>query len=377
MGYRIPMRMLAGVATIALIAACSQAAAPSPAAPTTTPSSTPAKAPVAYKQVGTINITPKDTESFDVLLIDPKTHALYVADRTTKGVDVIVNEKFVTTVGGMVGVAPKSADSGPNGLVLVPDMNQIWAGDGDSTIKVVDLKSNTVTATIKVGGKHRTDEGAYDPKDKIVMFANDSDDPPFVTFVSATDQKILGKLEFPGADGLEESFFDDSTGMFWLSVPKSKDNKEGAVVQIDPKAMKVTKTYPEKGCESNGIAPGPNSVLLLVCNGDAINDGFKASTQFMDLKTGTIVGSVPAGGGDLAVYDDSTKSFLVADSNMTSDGTKSGTAAPAVTVIDGSKYSILQQIPTAKSAHSIAIDTSNHHIYVPVPGKGIWIFAAQ
>src|SRR5579859_504066 len=141
--------------------------------------------------------------------------------------------------------------------------------------------------------------------------------------------------------------------------------------------MKVTKTYPEKQCESNGIHPGPNGVLLLVCNGDAIADGFKASTQFMDLKTGNIVGSVPAGGGDLAVYDDTTGAFLVADSNMTSDGTKAGTPAAAVVVIDGAKMSLLQQIPTAKSSHSIAIDTSNHHIYVPVPNKGIWILAAQ
>lgn len=386
MGDRIPTRVLAAVTTIALLAGCGQAAAPSPspavssaATPTTAPTAaaSPTKAAPAYKQIGTINITPKDTDSFDVSLVDPKTHTLYLADRTTKGVDIIQNEKYVKTVAGMVGVAAKSDDSGPNGLVLLDDMGQLWAGDGDSTIKVIDLKTQAVTATIKLGGKHRTDEGAYDAKDKIVMFANDSDDPPFVTFISASDQKILGKLDFAGADGLEESFYDSGTGLFWLSVPKSKDNKDGAVVTIDPKTMKITKTYPETGCESNGIEPGPNNVLLLVCNGDAIKDGFKASTQFMDMKTGKTVGSAPAGGGDLAVYDDSTKAFLVADSNMTSDGTKSGSAAPAVVVIDGAKYSILQQIPTAKSSHSIAIDTSNHHIYVPVPSKGIWILAAQ
>src|SRR5579859_4335288 len=197
MGDRIPKRILAALSVGALLAACGQAAAPSasPApsatvaattAPTVAPS--PTKAPVAYKQIGTINITPKDTASFDVALVDPKTHTLYLADRTTKGVDVIVNEKYVTTAAGMIGVAPKSSDSGPNGLVLVPELNQIWAGDGDSTIKVVDLKTNAVTATIKLPGKHRTDEGAYDPKDKIVMFANDSDDPPFVSFVSTADQ---------------------------------------------------------------------------------------------------------------------------------------------------------------------------------------------
>ena len=381
MSSRLTSRIASLLATTLFAAACGGTAAPSPSvaptvAATAQPTAAPTKAPATYSKIGNIDL-PTQSASFDVFLIDTKTHTLYLADRTSKGVDVIVNEKFVRTIGGMVGVGKSSKLSGPNGLVLVPDLNQLWVGDGDSTVKVVDLGSNAVIATIPTGGKNRVDEGAYDPKDKIVMIANDAEDPPFVTFFSTSDRKIIGKLDFPGADGLEESIWDDANGVFWLSVPKTKANPGGSVVAIDPKTMKVTKTFVEKDCESNGIAPGPKDVLLLVCNGDAIADGFKASTQLMDLKTGSIIGSVPVGGGDLAAYNPSDGHYYVADSNMTSDGTKAGTATPVLLIIDAASFKVLQTIPTAKSAHALVVDTTNSHIYVPIPDKGIAIFATQ
>jgi DNA-binding beta-propeller fold protein YncE len=372
MGERTPTRILAALSTVALLTACGQAAAPtaSPvataaatsAAPSPTVAATPTKAPAAYSVSGTIHITPKDTNSFDVSLVDPATHTLYIADRTNKGVDEIVNEKFVRTVGPMVG---------PNGLILLPDMQQIWAGDNDSTVKIVDLKTNTITKTIPTGGKKRADEGAYDQKDGIVMIANGDDSPPFITFINAKTDAVIGKLDLPDADGIEYSFFDDASGMFWQSVPSTKENKQGEVVQIDPKTMKIVKTLPEKECMSNGLAVGPSGNMLLVCNGDAIKAGLKAQTQIVKMSDLSVVATVPVGGGDLAVYDQKLNAYFVADSNMTSDGTKAGTAAPVLLIIDASTNKEIQKIPTAKSAHSVAFDPSNDHVYVIIPDKGI------
>src|SRR5713226_6423607 len=241
-------RRLAALFAVAFAMSCGgPAAAPSappassaPAAPAT-PS--PTKAPPTYSKIGTINL-PTQSGSFDVALVDEKTHTLYLADRTSKGVDIIVNEKFVRTIGGMVGAGKSSDVSGPNGLVLLPDLNQLWAGDGDSTVKVIDLATNAIIASISTGGKGRADEGAYDPKHKIVMIGNDSEDKPFETFISATDRKVLGKLEIPGAGGVEEPEFDEANGVFWLSVPTTKANPGGEIDVIDPVTMKITKTYP-------------------------------------------------------------------------------------------------------------------------------------
>jgi DNA-binding beta-propeller fold protein YncE len=46
---------------------------------------------------------------------------------------------------------------------------EVWAGDGDNTVKVVDLETKSVVDTISTGGNHRADELAYDPVDKIIL----------------------------------------------------------------------------------------------------------------------------------------------------------------------------------------------------------------
>lgn len=368
------------LAAVSFLASCAPAAAPSVAPATSAPTvaASPTKASVTYAKIGTIDL-PTQTASFDFMKVDPKSRTLYVADRTNKGVDVIslANEKFVTTIGGFIGLR-KSDDSGPNGLELVPDLNQLWATDGDSTVKVIDLATKSVTASISTGGKRRSDDVAYDPKDKIVMVANDADGTPFVTFISATDRTVLGKLELPGAGGLEGILWDDARGVFWQAVPTSKANPGGEIVLIDPKAMKVTKTYPVKDCYPHGIAFGPRGQMLLGCSGDAIKAGAKAQTLVMDTANGGVVATIAEiGGADIVVYNAADDRYYLALSNMTSDGTKNGTDAPVLAIVDASTNKLLQTLPTKKSAHSVSVDPTTNHVYVPIPGEPIAIFGTR
>ncbi|MDE3103457.1 MAG: hypothetical protein KGJ98_14650, partial [Chloroflexota bacterium] len=230
---------------------------------------------------------------------------------------------------------------------------------------------DTITATLPTGGKKRADEGSYDQKDGIVMIGNGDDKPPFMTFWDVNTDKMLGKLDQPDASGIEYSFFDDSSGMFVQSIPSTKEDPQGEYVTVDPKTMKIVKTIPEKECMSNGMAVGPGGDLLLVCNGDAIKAGFKAQTQIVKQSDGSLVASIPVGGGDIAVYDPKLNAYFVADSNMTSDGTKAGKAAAALLIVDATTNKEIQTIPTAKSAHVVTYDPGNDHIYVIIPGKGI------
>jgi DNA-binding beta-propeller fold protein YncE len=46
--------------------------------------------------------------------------------------------------------------SGPNGVVLIPQLNQLYAGDGYSTVKVVCLEAKAIVATIPVCGTPKT-----------------------------------------------------------------------------------------------------------------------------------------------------------------------------------------------------------------------------
>ncbi len=358
-----------------VLAACAPAAAPAPSA-TATATPAPSPTPAKYARIGTIEV-PGKTVSFDFTAVDAASKTLFLADRTSGGVDVIslATEKYVSTIKGFIGLR-KSDDSGPNGLKLIPDLNQLWATDGDSTVKVIDLGTRSIVATINTGGTKRGDDLAYDPKDKIVMVANDAEATPFITFISAADRKILGKLQLPGAGGLEGMLWDDAKGLFWQSVPTTKTNPGGEIDLIDPKAMKVTQIYPVKDCQPHGIAFGPLNQMVLACSGDAIAAGSKAQTLIMNRTNGSIVATIPEiGGSDIVVFNPSDNHYYLASSNMTSDGTKAGSPAAALGIVDATTNKFLQGLPTKKSAHSVAVDPATNHIYVPIPDEGIAIFA--
>jgi len=81
-------------------------------------------------------------------------------------------------VGGFVGLPPGGKEvGGPNGVVAVGN-NEVWASDGDSTIKVIKLNADRtggkVVQTISTGGKDRVDEVAYDPRDHLVAAVNNN-----------------------------------------------------------------------------------------------------------------------------------------------------------------------------------------------------------
>src|SRR6516165_10085410 len=101
------------------------------------------------RQIGTISIPGAPLNSFDISWIDQSTGMYYLADRSNKGIDVVDTKKgaYVGRIEGMVGPIMKkdgtccnNDKSGPNGVVTV-DGKEAWVGDGDSTVKVIDLKT--------------------------------------------------------------------------------------------------------------------------------------------------------------------------------------------------------------------------------------------
>src|SRR2546425_3228381 len=133
-----------------------------------------------YHQIALISIPGKPLQSFDISFVERSSQTYYLADRSNKAVDVFdaSTDTFVTRVAGFVGASPLGNEhSGPDGIVVVHDQNELWAGDGDSTVKVIDLGTNQIVADISTGGTARADELSYDQKDKLILVANDADDP--------------------------------------------------------------------------------------------------------------------------------------------------------------------------------------------------------
>src|SRR3954469_2763222 len=123
------------------------------------------------KQVGTIEIPGEPITQLGVMTIDQKSGLGYLAEKDNKAVDVFDTKtnKYVSRITGFVGQTKNGDASGPNGVIVVNDGAELWVSDGDSTIKIVDLKTGQVTSTLATGGKVRANAMAYDPKDKIVI----------------------------------------------------------------------------------------------------------------------------------------------------------------------------------------------------------------
>ena len=48
---------------------------------------------------------------------------------------------------------------GPNGVTFAPDLNEVWAGDGNSTVKVANPDTKQILASIPTGGTARHTSG--------------------------------------------------------------------------------------------------------------------------------------------------------------------------------------------------------------------------
>ncbi|HEV2268185.1 MAG TPA: hypothetical protein VGR92_01905, partial [Steroidobacteraceae bacterium] len=153
--------------------------------------------PPAIGRIGTLQVPGQPLASFDIGFVN--TDGVYaLADRSNAGLDFFAaaSGRFLGRAAGFKGfsAAGGSDESGPNGVVAV-GRNEFWAGDGDSTVKAVDLRTRRVIASISTGGKKRADEIAYDPRDHLIIAVNNADDPPFITFISTRTRKVVGRLE--------------------------------------------------------------------------------------------------------------------------------------------------------------------------------------
>ena len=319
------------------------------------------------KQVATIAVPGKPLNSFDIIRVDPTARRLYFADRENTSVDVVDTKTntFVSHAGSFVGVVMKGPKvdndhSGPDGVQLVG--GQVWAGDGNSTVQIIDVASMKTLATISTGGKARVDEMAYDPKDGVFLGVNNADEPPFATLISTKpDHKILGKVVFADAtDGAEQPAYNAKDGLFYMSIPElKKDPKKGAVAVIDPRTAKLVKMLPVDNCHPSGIAMGPGDNLVVGCNASG-KEGMPPVTAVMNWKTGAVVAMVPEiGGADMVDYNAKNNQYYTA-SRLQPGG-------PVLGVIDAGTNKLVQKIAIHGGyPHSVTSDEASGMVYVPV-----------
>ncbi len=316
------------------------------------------------KQVATIPFPDKPINQLGVMTIDQTTGLGYLAEKDNKAVAVFdtKTDKYVSRITGFVGQMKSGDASGPNGVVVVNGGTELWVSDGDSTIKMVDLKAGKITETLSTGGKVRANAMAYDPKDRIVIVANSNDKPPVLSLISTEPgHKILAKIPVPeSAENLERSSFHAASGMFYTAIPVLRaDPTKGILAQTDAKSGKLVKLHELEGCHPHSLQIVSDTTIFLGCS--------------------SAHGASSKPGGDLAIFDIGAGKITARGADLGGNGSSDlnpklgqyyhATTGATLMVVDIKTAKSVQRIPTSPGARSIGVSLANNRVYVATTAK--------
>jgi hypothetical protein len=332
--------------------------------------------------------------AFDISFVDPVIGLYLLADRTNKTVHVVDTTTntilaALTATPPFAGATASNDDAGPDGVLTV-NHRELWAGDGTSVVKVIDLFSQKTTHVIPTGGVHRADELCFDPRDQLVLIANDAEKPfPFVSIISTENFSVLQRITMDGTvaaggtvkspaatNGIEQCQWDRRTGKFYVNIPEvngpGDDTQSGAVVTISPDTLQIDDvfTIPINKCAGpQGMAIGEDHQILLGCADPNLT---VRSTVIIDDRNGDVIATVAnEDGGDEVWFSDGDDEYFLARSG--------GGTAQQLGVIDSDgkeKIAADQSVPIGLpntptsphgAAHSVAADPVLNQVYVPIP----------
>jgi DNA-binding beta-propeller fold protein YncE len=253
-------------------------------------------------------------------------------------------------------------------------------GDGDSTVKVVDIAQQKIVDTVSTGGQARADEMAYDPDHEILIAINNADSPPFGTLISTkAGHRVLARVLFPDAtDGAEQPVYFTGNKLFYVSIPEIGGVKaKGGVAVIDPLSGELVKLIPVEGRHPSGLAVGPADHLLLGCTAGARTSGLPPESVVISANTGSVLEVIRGlGGTDMVAYSHKANQYYTASSGMPN--------GPVLGVIDAGSSTAVQVIPLpGDSPHSVAVSEDTGQVFVPLGVQGggcggcVAVFAPQ
>lgn len=135
-----------------------------------------AATPPPLRRLATLVVPGKPLRKFDIGFVNAD--GIYAfSDKSNHSLDL-----FEAATGRFLGRAV-GFGSGPKGVVAV-GRNEFWAGDGDSgTVKVVNVRSHRIVASIATEPGKATDELTDDPRDHLVAVVSKHHGPPIINLM--------------------------------------------------------------------------------------------------------------------------------------------------------------------------------------------------
>jgi DNA-binding beta-propeller fold protein YncE len=230
--------------------------------------------------------------------------------------------------------------TGVHGIAFDVANNKGFTSNGRlNTVTVFDMNTNKTLTQIATG--QNPDAIIYEPFSKKIITCNGRSknlsiiDPVLNKTIDSVD--VGGKPETPVSDG---------SGKLFVNI---EDKNE--IVVVDTKTFKVLNHW--------SIAPGDGPTgLAFDKNTKRLFAGCEKLLMVVDATNGNIVDKITIGDGcDGVAFDAATKNIYTANG---ADGTLS-----VIHEESAAKFVLVENVPTKKSARTIALDNTTHLIYLP------------
>ena len=282
-----------------------------------------------YKVIKTVPISGEG--GWDYVYVDSDARRIYVSHSTQ--VVVLDADSFE-----VVGNIPDT--QGVHGIAIASDLGRGFTSNGRSNdVTIFDLKTLKTIGTVKTD--INPDAIVYDSVSKRVFTFNGRGKN--TTAINAADGTVAGTLALGGKP---EFAVADGKGSIFVN---NEDTSE--LIQIDSQKITETHRWPLAPCKSpSGLAMDLKSRrLFAVCDEKVM--------AVMNADTGKVVATPTIGEGvDASAFEPATQ--LVFASN--GEGT--------LTVVhedSPDKYTVLENVPTKRSARTMGLDLKTHNIFLP------------
>ncbi len=195
-----------------------------------------------------IQIPGNPVTAFDISFVNPDRAEYYLSDRSNAAIDIVntATNTFKAQITGFVGAVLNTSStalpntlnnnvSGPDGVAAFS--HWVYAGDGNSTLKVIDLNQGAIVQSVPTGGSTRVDEmaltGIMSNGQQYLLAANNAEDPPFATLflvngnnntnhIAIQARIVVSPSIIPAGEGLsfEQPSWDPRSKRFYVSIPQ-------------------------------------------------------------------------------------------------------------------------------------------------------------
>jgi DNA-binding beta-propeller fold protein YncE len=292
------------------------------------------------RDAGAIDVPPSNGPGgFDHAAILRRRGLLYVAHTANDAVDVIDigASRYLRSIPGLKGVAGALVDEAHD---LVFTSNR-----GEDTVGI--FASDAEPALVKVGVGVRPNGLALAPDPGVLLCANVGDPSVAgshtVSLVDVRDRAMVASVPVPGRT--RWTVFDPVRGVFFVNIADPPE-----IVWIDPLARAVVGRFavPDRGPHGLDIDVARRR-LYCACDGGAL--------VALDADTGDVRGTLELSGApDVIFLDHELERLYVAVGDP-----------GVVDVVDTAGWRRVETVSTERGAHTLALDTAAHRIYVFLP----------